>query len=103
MTELPLFSEPTTSRDAAISIAPNAATLQAKVLRLIVWDAGGLTAEQVEARSGLLGNTVRPRLLELEEAGFILKTEERRRNRSGREARVYRATSAGRIAAKVTT
>ena len=86
---LPLFSEMTTSMEAAEAIAPHVARLQEVVLRAIRHEPGGCTAEQLEDRTGLSGNTVRPRLIELCEAGLVVTSGETRLNRSGRRAKVY--------------
>lgn len=49
------------------------------------------TAQQISIDTGLSGNTVRPRLIELEERGLVQKSDEERRTLSGRRARVYEA------------
>jgi hypothetical protein len=61
-----------TSRDAAQTIAPTAATLRQRVLDAII-DAGqaGLTDDEIQAHLGMPGNTERPRRRELEDAGRI--------------------------------
>jgi predicted transcriptional regulator len=71
-------------------IAPTAGTLRAEVLAYIEGRAAmGACAFEVEAALGLSGNTVRPRLRELEDAGHIVKSQERRATPSGRDARVW--------------
>lgn len=83
-----------TSEEAASAIRPHAATLRRQVfLALVAYD--GLTCAEVCDRLALDGNTVRPRLWELEGQGLICRTDERRPTPSGRAANVYRATAKG--------
>ena len=88
------YSDPDTSRDAAKSIEPHLFRLQTKVLIELnwAWDRYrmGLTAEQIEMQTGLSGNTVRPRLVELRRKGLVVKTDERRATMSGRKAAVWK-------------
>ena len=44
---------------------------------------GGLTADELEERLSMSGNSVRPRLRELLEAGQVTRTDRTRRTRSG--------------------
>lgn len=88
------FSEPTSSRDAAEAIESERENLREIIYRDIKAREEGLTCEEVCEITGLDGNTVRPRIWELtgQARGFeprIIKTEKRRRNVSGRTARVY--------------
>lgn len=62
------------SRAAADGIAPVAGSLRARVLALIV-ARGAMTEQEVEQALGLPGNTVRPRLWELERDGAIQKAD----------------------------
>ena len=89
---LPLFSAPDTSRDAAEAIAQHTPRLRAVVLAALRGAAGGLTAAEIESVTGLSGNTIRPRIIELCEAGQVETNGEQRRTPSGRNARVYVAT-----------
>lgn len=63
-----------TSREAALSIAPKASGLRYEVLSVIV-DAGeaGATRKEIEQVTGMLTQTVTPRLVELEQSGEIRK------------------------------
>jgi hypothetical protein len=63
-----------TSREAALRIAPKASSLRDDVLRVII-DAGesGATRKEIEGVTGMLTQTVTPRLVELEQAGEIRK------------------------------
>jgi predicted ArsR family transcriptional regulator len=49
------------------------------------------TAEQIAIDTGLSGNCVRPRLLELEELGLVRRSNARRRTLSGSTATVWEA------------
>lgn len=94
--EPPYVIESSTSMDAAFSVAPNAATLRATVLRFFVSRfERGATDEEVQTQLPLEANTERPRRRELELGGYIVRTDARRVNRSGRWAHVYEVTSAG--------
>lgn len=54
----------------------------------------GLTREQVEAATGIPGNTVRPRVRELIQRGHIEEAGERRMTKSGDKAMVLTAVGA---------
>lgn len=86
-----------TSESAANAIAGKAEAIRQQVYALIV-DRGGLTSDEIQSITGLDGNTVRPRLWELEgnpvDSGrqrLIYKSETKRMTRGGRPARVYKA------------
>jgi hypothetical protein len=84
------------SREAAEGIAPVAGSLRARVLALIV--ARGVMSEQeVEQALGLPGNTVRPRLWELERDGAIRKAD-KGTTASGRACWRYAAIEGSRAA-----
>ncbi len=53
--------------------------------------AGPLTAEQLADYTGLSGDSIRPRLVELRNQGDVLDTGQRRRTRAGRFAVVWAA------------
>ena len=83
-----------TSKAAAVEIEPTRGTLQYDILEYVKkMKRYGTTADQIEAKCGISLNTVRPRLRELEEMGFIVKTTDTRPTRSGRQARTYVAYS----------
>ena len=86
-----LFTQPpdngTATSKAAAKAVPDAAKLRACVLAAIADAAAGLTREEIEAATGLSGNTVRPRVWELVRAG-IVKPEGVRKTQSGRAAAV---------------
>lgn len=79
-----------TSKAAAEQIKPDAATLRGIVLQLIVERAEhGATDEEIQRGLGLSGDTERPRRWELEKAGLVRDSGQRRRTSSGREATVW--------------
>lgn len=83
-------NESPTSREAAVKIEPKKGSLQHDVWRFIRLRNGhGATAQEVERGLDLSGNTVRPRLRELEEMQLIRKTDRTRETESGRAAVVY--------------
>lgn len=88
------YSEPTTSKDAATSIGSVAATLRELVYNKLASLENGATEQELEVLLNLTGNTLRPRLWELEGnylyEARIVKTENTRPTRSGRLARVYK-------------
>ena len=87
----PGFKEPTTSRDAAASMADAAPKLRDKCKRALSLAPG--TADEVAERIGASPFAVRPRITELHRLGAICPTGERRANESGRAAKVYRVAA----------
>ena len=86
---LPFQLHSKTSESAAISMAPKAGTLRAKVLEEI--KRGPKTDEQLCDLTGLQGSTLRPRRVELVNLGLI-ETDGTGITRSGRKALKWRAT-----------
>lgn len=90
---------PPTSRAAAVKVAPGAGTQRGRVLRCIVAaGAEGATDDQVRDRLGLELNTIRPRRLELVEAGYVIDSGDTRMTPSGNPAVVWLATLDGALA-----
>lgn len=81
-----------TSRAAAAALVDTAATLRAMVLRAL--QDGPATADETAARLDRSILSIRPRFSELRRHRLIIDTGERRPNRSGRKAIVWRATEA---------
>lgn len=83
-----------TSREAARAIAPRAGTVRRLVLDAFktIFPAA-LTADEMADRLDCSILTIRPRVSELHAAGLIEQTVQRRRNRSGMMAKVWRASS----------
>jgi len=78
-----------TSIAAAESIRGTAATDRQRVLDAIrAAGIHGLTREEIEAATGLSGNTVRPRVDKLMTDGLIEEAGEIRRTSTGRPAKV---------------
>ncbi len=78
-----------TSRAAYESHAPKVRGRKRREVYVAIGKFGGATAEQIEEATGMSGNTVRPRLKELEDGLFIVKTAETRMTRAGRAAIVW--------------
>lgn len=100
---LPLFEGPSppikyvrgsdTSRAAAESIEPSAASMRGRILNLIRYAENGLTCDEAEQITGMRHQTVSARIRELFESGHIVFLSDepngKRQTRSGRMARVY--------------
>lgn len=90
----PGFKEPTTSADAARTVASDAQVLRHKVLAEIrAAGASGLSAHQCATRLGRDKLSVSPRLSELRKAGKICPASHRRKNESGISAIVWIAAA----------
>lgn len=87
----PGFKEPTTSAAAAESMKPTARTLRSKVLDCLALANG--TADEIAARLDASPLAIRPRFTELQRMGKIEDTGRRRRNASGRSAKVWSLAS----------
>ena len=77
-----------TSRDAYYSLNEVRGSLRRNVYEVLL-NTLGATSEEIEDATGLDGNTVRPRLKELEEGGYAFKGAVQRKTRSGRDAIVW--------------
>lgn len=84
-------TDPTTSHTAARSMRTSAAEHRKRILGVLN-DHGDLTPEQIGDRCGLGSVQVCRRMAELERLGKAEPTGERRRNRNGSPARVWRIT-----------
>lgn len=89
--EAPGFKDRDTSRKAAESVAGTAPHLRRVVLDLLKRHPLGLTADEAAAKLEQSVLSVRPRFTELLRDGLIDDTGERRKNASGRSAKVWRA------------
>jgi predicted ArsR family transcriptional regulator len=89
--DAPGFKASGTSEQAAASVVTDAARLQRAVMSVLYRHSSGLTADQCAEFMGEPILSVRPRFSELQRKGMIEETGERRRNKSGRAANVYRA------------
>lgn len=88
--ELPPFSEPTTSRDAAESMVGAHEALKAQV-HAHIRSCGpmGCTDEECQQALSMGGNTQRPRRVDLRDEGRVVKSGLRRKGSSGRSCTVW--------------
>ncbi len=87
---MPRHNGTDTSREAALSLHPISGALRQRVLEVITRSAG-MTCDEVEDRTGLSHQTASARVNELSRLGLLIDTGERRKTRSGRNAKVWRA------------
>lgn len=85
---------PDTSRAAAVRALPKSGSARTKVYETIL-TSGGLTDEQIVVLTGLSPNSARPRRKELQEAGLIFDSGQRRNTATGSKAIVWMATPPG--------
>lgn len=83
---------PRTSHAAAARALPRTGTQRAAVLRYISERPFGATDDEIAAGLGIPGNSVRPRRVELAEAGWIERSGKTRRNAYGNECDVWVAS-----------
>lgn len=86
----PGFKARQTSRDAAAAMRGHSRQLQARVLAAL--RERSMTADETAAAIGESLLSVRPRCTELFRLGQVADSGERRRNRSGRMATVWRVS-----------
>ena len=87
-------SDPNTSHMAADDIQPHVTNLQHMVLSALQ-DNGAMTTEQVAEYLGINIVSISPRFRPMAIRGVISDTGERRQNKSGRSAIVWRAVNNG--------
>lgn len=85
----PGFKKFGTSEEAARSMKQSASSLQQKIIRLLQVE-GSTTADICAEKLGVDRLAIRPRFTELAKLGIIRETGEKRKNKSGRMASVYR-------------
>lgn len=85
----PGFKEGDTSRKAADSMKDGAPLLQRRCLAALRAAPGGLTDDQIAAQIGETILSVRPRVTELLRDGRVRDSGQRRKNESGRSAKVW--------------
>ena len=78
-----------TSKAAADDIAPSAGTLRAKVLAVLHFRPGGMTADDCADLLGIDKLSIRPRMSELRELGQVRDSGRRSPNASGKKAIVW--------------
>lgn len=84
-----------TSQAAAALIEPTAGTLRAQVLAYLrECGNAGATDEEIQSALTMNPSTQRPRRIELEKLGLVLRTAQTRKTASGRDAVVFIAAEA---------
>lgn len=86
-----------TSEEAAAALPRSRVRAMYERITGLLAAGGGLTADQIEIRLAIPGNTLRPRLKELEAQGLIFRPGRIGRTRSGRRAFVWILTTRGAI------
>ena len=86
----PGFKEHTTSKDAAESMKPTAPILRQMMREALAFR--DMTADECAAHCGVSELAMRPRFSEGKQSKIIEETGERRKNESGRMAKVWRLT-----------
>lgn len=84
----PGYKEETTSKEAADFMAPAALPLRERCLNAIAQRPS--TPDEIASTLGETVLAIRPRITELSKMGMIEDTGERRKNASGRRAKVWR-------------
>lgn len=101
---LPMFDPPSvpraTSEDAAGSIKPKRGAQQRLVLDSLIISHDGLTANELARALSLPGDSIRPRLWELEHCGWVARAGDTRQTEYHKAAFVWRITDAGRRAVR---
>lgn len=91
--ELPYQSHSDTSIAAAVGFAARAPNARRQVHDLLVaLRPEGLTDEEIQGALDMSANTERPRRIELQRAGLVCDSAQRRATRSGAHAVVWIAT-----------
>lgn len=87
------YSEPTTSRDAALAIAGDLNRIESIVYAEIrSRGENGATPHEVAEACGMSINTVRPRITEMQKRGELREAGKKRRTPSGRWAKAWRVS-----------
>lgn len=87
--EPPFQRHSETSQQAAQSVLPRTGTLRRKVLDYLLSCEDGATDDEMQAALDMNGSTQRPRRIELEQSGLVVKTDQKRKTRGGELASVY--------------
>ena len=78
-----------TSKAAAESVAPTAATMRDKVIRLLGHSADGFTIDQIAVFLKCQTGTASARMRELELSGLITKSDKTRLTRAKKSSKIY--------------
>lgn len=93
-----VVGSPSTSRDAALAIAPKAGTLRRKVLNEVRCRTDGLmTDEMLERALGMKHQTVSARRNELVKGGWLQDSGKRAKTDSGNKAVLWELTQAAKL------
>lgn len=79
-----------TSDAAARAVEPKRTKMQIVVMEAIARNGGDATADEIQVLTGLSGDSVRPRLIELCAVNALEKTDRKRQTRMGNDAFVYK-------------
>lgn len=72
-----------TSKLAALRNWPRSGTQRNRILEMVLANHAGMTRDEIHAKSGLVWQTVGPRVLELVQGGWLVETPQRRKTRRG--------------------
>lgn len=86
---LPFVKGSATSQEAAESVTKKTVVRDRARIVAALKSYGALTDEEIQTRTGLSGNTERPRRVELVRQGVVIATEMQRRTASGRWATAW--------------
>lgn len=88
----PFASDSDTSRKAALANFPRSGSQRNRILRAVEESRNGMTRPEIAEDLGISENSVRPRVKELIEGGWLEDTDDTRLTDSGQEASVLFAT-----------
>lgn len=93
---LPFAADSSTSRNAALDAYPRQGTQRARIIDQLDGIPLGMTRDELAARLGMSPNTVRPRIVELMEGGWVEDTGRTRKTPLKRDAEVLALTDKAR-------
>lgn len=92
----PYTRDSVTSKKAAYENMPRSGSQRWRVLRAIAMQGGsGATREEISRMTGLDGDSVRPRVWELMQGGWVMASAVTRKTNDGNEAEVLKVTLKG--------
>ena len=83
-------SETSQAAAEAVDASGNADATRGRILAALV-RYGPMTGQEICERTGIIGDTMRPRRRELLKRGLIRQTGEKRKTKAGRDAEVWEA------------
>lgn len=94
----PFVKSSSTSRQAAVKSYPNSGAKRFRIFKLIAsWGGFGGTREEIGDKLNMNDNTVRPRVKELIDHGFVSEPGATKKTRSGCQAKIVTLSPQGRI------